>query len=549
MRRFVLLESGPCGPPAPMCLDSLAPGFLLVFDLVPVLPAQDSMSDADVESVCQGSLHEPVAATRAVLSGATARSGSGGVARGDTEGTARSDNEGPVAHRSGGEPALRGSSDDDVAATLLKDSITQRLTSVLLGVSYEEQRAPSKDSAGGRASLGAGTVCWDVQVSGPHAHWAWRALLGSGAGGPTFASFRRNAAPSPSSKVEIANGSGIEWPVPPPTCVIATSSLHSGGPGAPSGDEFASHSWLFNGPQAANARGVFVPQGALQEAMGGGTFAECCAALCGKKSPQEDVVSGLEEDGCVEGLVSCADFEASMLARRWRSAPALLEEALAAGVEAWALCSISLARVAHDIAAAAAGARGRALPLLVAVRSGNGAATAPLNAAGAAEDATTKAVALVPDGPPPLFAGPDLLHDGPTDGQANGHSAGKAAHLGVLRATPGVRAWLRVCRPVALWCAAGGARGFAEKSLGDEVPSAPGAAGAQVVEALQAALAAPFSEAMVNEVWEALAELEASAMRGGDGKGADAGACRLRLVRRPCGTWAQVARDSGGLVL
>lgn len=439
--------------------------------------------------------------------------------------------------------AMVPASEADSAATL-SDGSMQRFTSVLVGVSsWEGRRNDSKDGFLNGGAVGSGSIFWDVHISGPHAHWAWRALLGSGASGPTFASFSRNTAPG---KAVAANG--MAWPVPVPACLIATSASHSGGPGSPSGAEFAGHSWLFNGPQAANARGMFIPQGTFREAIAGGGFASCCAALCGKRPPPlappaDDVVSGLEEDGDVEGLASCADFEASMLARSWRLAPQLLEEALAAGVEAWALCSVSLARVAHDMAAAAAGARGRALPLLVAINTDG--VGAPSKAAGGAPAPDTKAVALVPEGPLPLLLG----SAGEVGAATNGHACG--SQLGALRLTEGVQAWLRVCRPVALWSAAGGTRGFAEMPLGGEVPAAEGAAGVLVVEALQAAFAVPFSERMVNEVWVALAELEASkaTAAGRRSKSGDAPVHRPRLMRRACGTWAQVAGDDGSLLL
>merc|ERR1712045_992735 len=117
-------------------------------------------------------------------------------------------------------------------------------------------------------------------------------------------------------------------------------------------------SWLFNGPQAANARTALLPT-PLQR----GPLADCCAALCGWE-PAQDVSVGLAEDGGVKGLSSCADFDASLLARCWHGAPRCLDEALCAGVEAWALCAVALTCVARDAATAVAGTRGRALPLI-----------------------------------------------------------------------------------------------------------------------------------------------------------------------------------------
>jgi len=352
-----------------------------------------------------------------------------------------------------------------------------------------------------------GAPFWDVYCSGPHAQWAWRALLGSGASAPGFAAFhcsngtyRSAAQHDPSNKA---------WPLPVPSCILSTSaSAAKGCPGRPTGREFLGLAWLLHGPKAVSARLALLPT-----AGGGSTLAGCCGALCGRK--RHTLLSiGLDDDGLVDGLTSCADFEASLIARSWRTAPQYLDQALAAGVEAWALCAAVLARIAHDFAADAAGSLGRALPLLQ-----------DLVQTDAAGKGSKKAVALVVEGPQPLTLG---LAARPS-----------CTPLGSIRASAGVKAWLRLCKPAAVWNIAGGTRGFtaidlpAPQQCGGSHNERPPQFGIQVVEALQAALAVQLTEQMVSEVWDALSELELA----------------QTLTQRACGTWTQVASDCGSFVL
>lgn len=269
-------------------------------------------------------------------------------------------------------------------------------------------------------------------------------------------------------------------------------------------------SWLFNGPKAASARTALLPR-----RQGGGSWALCCAALCGKRVSH--VALGLEDDGEVDGLMSCADFEASLIARCWRTAPQCLDQALASGVEAWALCAVVLARIAHDSAADAAGALGRALPLLHVTLQAD---------TDKVDRGVKKAVALVAEGPQPLTVGLAALPS--------------CAPLGSIRVSAGVQAWLRLCKPAALWNAAGGYRGFvgtvahsAAATHGDRPCDATTQVGAQVVEALQGALSVQLTKQMVSEVWEALGELELA----------------QTLMRRAGGSWMQVTGEYGGFVL
>jgi hypothetical protein len=141
------------------------------------------------------------------------------------------------------------------------------------------------------------------------------------------------------------------------------------------------------------------------------------------------------------------------------------------------------------------------LPLLSADEKGNG--------------MPVSSVALVPEGPEPLLVQADC-------------SAPRTAPLGTMKSTPSVQAWLRLCKPAALWSAAGGAHGFAPISSCGGTPR-----GAEVVEALQAAFKVHLTEQMVMDVWDALSELDAS----------------KSLVRRASGTWTQVSNDVGTFVL
>jgi len=457
VRRFALLEAGPANATGDADNpDSLSPGFLLVFDLV----AEPSLGRS---------------VTPKPPPSALAKSPSGGNFA-------------------------------DNPMTLPEDELIEdpasRFTAVIVGAS---------NTAIGKSSS---APFWDVYCSGPHAHWAWRTLLGSGASGIGFSAFRRVVAKGNSNTSTAVSDVPTPWPLPPPVCVASTSAS-SGQPGGlmdeTTGTEFVSLSWLFNGPQAATARSALLPQSA-QDSLPGGGFAKCCAALCGKENSAQ-ISSGLEEDGEILGLVSFADFEASLLARRWRSAPRFLEEALAGSVEVWALCATALARFAHDAAGAVAGARGRALPLLYDLGDkGHGSG-----------GGRSKVVAVVPDGGQPLVVGPE--------------PPAPQAALGPARPSHGLQAWLRICRPAALWSAAGGARGFtassAELPVASSSDSAGARTGAQVVEALQAALAIHLTEAMVFEVWDALRDLEVE----------------QSLTRRPGGGWARVDAASCGFLL
>lgn len=292
----------------------------------------------------------------------------------------------------------------------------------------------------------------------------------------------------------------------------------------PMGWEFAGLSWLFNGPQAAAARAALLPARppepptTVAKNKGRGLAAACCAALC-CRPPKDQSASAdtVQQDYQLQGLglTSCVDFfEASLLARSWKPASRLLDETLGAGAEAWEMCALALARVAHDSAAAAAGAQGRALPLLHVVPRKDGDDTGGPGA---------KTLMLLPDGPQAVVLGP--RSGPPPDGR-----------LGAVRHCAGVQAWLRLCRPVALWNAAGRARGFAAECA--ELPGANAngvpCVGSEVVEALQAALAVQLTESLVSEVWDALAELELAPS----------------LLRRANGSWTRVDEgDDGGFVL
>jgi len=224
----------------------------------------------------------------------------------------------------------------------------------------------------------------------------------------------------------------------------------------------------------------------------------------------DDVAIGLQHDDGVAGLTSLADFEAALLARRFGRVAPLLNEALGGGIEAWALCCASLTRVTHDAAAAVAGVRGRALPLLRVASSGR------------EENGNATRVALVRDGAEPMRLGTTVEPTAVDD------------CLGSIRLSMGVQAWLRLCKPMALWSAAGCAKGFitaSETSMADK--SLASNCGEQVVDALQAAFAVQLSEQMVLEVWDALNELDSA----------------RTLTRRSGGTWAQAKAGSCGFLL
>lgn len=443
IHRFVLLQSGPDGAPGPAAADDLAPGFLLIFDLVPAgeVDGRLDLNDCQQQQVPAKPAEPQAAAGNSMPN--------------------------PAAEDEMVPPALR------------------HFTTIIIGT-----------------SCSCSTPYWDVFCNGPHAQWALRALLGSGASGPSFAAFQRSEASS--EPVSCRSGGSASstatatWPMPRPACTISTTSSSAiDASERPTGIEFLGLSWLFNGPKAAAARLALLPS-VPREANS--SLALCCAALCGRRGPEMTMgLMGLEESGLVEGLSSCADFEVSLLSRSWRAAPRCLDEALASGAEAWALCALVLARVAHDSAADVAGSYGRALPLL---------------------HASKEAVTLVPEGPQPLVMGVA--------------SSPKSESLGSIRACAGVQAWLRLCKPAALWSAAGGSRGFIDGSGTMQSKEGTGASvGVQVVDALQAALAVQFTEQMVREVWEALAELDAA----------------HTLMRRAGGTWTRLSCELAGFVL
>lgn len=174
---------------------------------------------------------------------------------------------------------------------------------------------------------------WDVLCSGPHAHWAWHALLQ----GTCFAGFKVLASP----------GKGeADWPMP--ACLLSTAPLDEKNARKADEEEMAAAAWLLCGPQAKEARERLVSGLDRQKALG---FAACCAAVLGRR-PQLDLGT--------RNL--SAEFEMCLLARSWHEMPYLLNEALLS-VESWAICAAALARLARD-AAVCAGRCGSQLPLL-----------------------------------------------------------------------------------------------------------------------------------------------------------------------------------------
>jgi hypothetical protein len=253
---------------------------------------------------------------------------------------------------------------------------------------------------------------------------------------------------------------------------------------------------MFNGPQGAELRAQMFPE---EEETN--PIAACCAALCGKASTATKVDFGSDSS---DNLAICSDFEASFISRSWKMAPRFLDEVMASGVDSWALCSVALARVVRDIALSCVGHRAQGLPLLLTDQVG----------AGGAQNAF-----LIPDGALPIMSG-----KGP-------HSL--LQPFGQIRTNPGVDAWLRLCRPAALWSLAGGARGFqAANALQTAIVTGIHGIGSQVVEALQNALAVRLTEEHVIEVWDALGEPISKGV----------------LSRRADGTWAAAA-DASRLLL
>jgi len=246
--------------------------------------------------------------------------------------------------------------------------------------------------------------------------------------------------------------------------------------------------------------------------------------MCGRRSAPhaEDPVELEDEDDDdgIDALASCSGFEVCLLRRSWCAAPRFLNEVIGSGAEAWALCAVALARAAHDHAADAAGAAGRALPLLCASGPSAGGARATSGLRGQVE------VMLVEEGPGPLVVGSS--QPPPRDRRS----------LGAIRMCAGVHAWLNICRPAALWSTLG--RGHVGPLPGEGPQMDSGGSGSampnlahQVVAALQAALSVQFTDHMVSEIWEALAELDSAGT----------------LRRRAGGWWTQLGQECAGFVL
>ncbi|CAE8620179.1 unnamed protein product, partial [Polarella glacialis] len=79
---------------------------------------------------------------------------------------------------------------------------------------------------------GDGDDFWDVLCSGPHAQWAWHALLGYGGAAQTvFADFRRlDSSQRPLDDVDLS------WRLRRPPCVLSASPLFATGSGQPERD-------------------------------------------------------------------------------------------------------------------------------------------------------------------------------------------------------------------------------------------------------------------------------------------------------------------------
>mmetsp|Transcript_38013 Transcript_38013/g.88856 ORF Transcript_38013/g.88856 Transcript_38013/m.88856 type:complete len:2604 (-) Transcript_38013:319-8130(-) len=462
--RFALLEAGPTGRSSGSSSAGLEPGFVLTFDFAQVTTPDSAHEDTSVSPRGLGPCTPKPPASVTAMSPS-------GLVQDPTRQIAQSN-------------TARGL-DDELGLTGSNGS-RQRLTVLAVGTSTGQDKA-----------------FWDVHCTGPHAQWALRALLGEGSAGhgaasSCFVALSRSAGTKVSAPPSAGSAEQPAWPLPVPQCIVsASASTASRGSlvERPTGQEFFGLGWLFNGPQAGAVREALLPgQDVRSDSGGGGGFAACCAALCGKRTEQYNTPLTLEDDGGIAGLASCADFEASMLARSWKMAPRFLDEALASSAEAWAICSASLVRVAHDSAAAVGGDRGRALPLLHADASGG---------------SGSKVVALVHEGPVPL-----MVPAGPARGPGV---------IGSVRSCAGVEAWLRLCKPAALWSAAGIAHGYSA-AVNELQATHGGSVGNQVVDALRQALSVRLTEQMVAEVWDALLE---------------AGAAQS-LVRRAGGTWTQV---------
>lgn len=462
-RRFVLLEAGPTGAASESAADGLGPGFLFVFDLVARL---GRLPDAEMSQVCLDSTGAP--ATKPPPS----------IRANTPSGNANAGMAVLPTMQLGEEELLPGAA--------------SHLTALIVGAS----------EVGAQKGGSSGAPFWDVYCIGPHAQWGLRAFLSSRSMGQGFSGFRCTATKAGKSAAQGSSSPKSPWPLAPPSCVL-TQVDEGGGlfsSDAPTPVELVGFSWLFNGPTAATGRTVLRPTAA----GGGGALAQCCAALFGKASRNDAAArAAIEDNRDVRGLPTCADFEAALLSRNFRELPRLLDEVLAAGAEAWALCAASLARVAHDAAAIATGVRGQALPLLGSTDAGSG----------------PRVVVLVPDGPPPI-----ALRAGTSP------AAGGGASLGPLKASSGMEAWLRLCRPAALWSAAGAARGYCVGAPGD----GGSRIGEQVTEALRVAIGVRLVDGMVAEVWEALQERQAE---------------NSMLAPRPGGKWVHTANAANAFEL
>ena len=287
---------------------------------------------------------------------------------------------------------------------------------------------------------------WDILCSGPHAYWAWHALLQAGHGKPTFAGFTKLKA---KPEAELAQGREE----PEPSCLLSATSLKAEHVSDLSPDDLAAVAWLLCGPQAKEARDR------LTLAME--TKSNRCFSLC-RARPQPFNFSG--------SLACCAEFEACLLARSWHEMPYLLNEALSSGVEAWALCVTALARLARDTAAAVARCGGL-LPLL---------------------HSRSEDVALLPEGPQ-LLRNEDL----------------SSPLLTGTDVTSAVQVWLAVCRPCALWIVAGAAKKYCPPVL-PVLGDVSGDMCSQVVKALRVAVGTFMSDVVVSDVWDALKQKSSS---------------------------------------
>ncbi|CAE7807180.1 unnamed protein product [Symbiodinium sp. CCMP2592] len=291
---------------------------------------------------------------------------------------------------------------------------------------------------------------WDILCSGPHAYWAWHALLQAGHGHkPTFTGFTK-----------LRGKASTAGEVPVPSCLLSASASSVNRSDLDlsdvSPDDLAAVAWLLCGPQAKEARDRLTTAIEAQS-----SWSSCCSALCrgGGRVPSFNFTGT---------LACCAEFEACLLARNWHEMPYLLNEALASGVEAWALCVTALARLARDTAAAA-------LPLLN------------------SSEEVGPHVTLLPEGPQ-LLRNEDL----------------SSPLLTGTDVTSAVQVWLAVCRPCALWIMAGAARKYCPPVHPSVLGHVPGDICSQVVKALRVAVGTFVSDVVVSDVWDALKQKSSS---------------------------------------